>query len=1019
MTTPSSRPNFFVLLDLDPHAAWSDTTFEKALSDKINQWSRDRTSHPDVIKKNEATRYLGLKDQIETLMRDPAQREPEQKAAKDILKKTREEQEARFANKLQLVLKKGFITESEITNLLSTPDGKALFPSPDTFRKHLGSIKAVIKADDKGKEIVPVDTAIFNQIQGLLEIVGKRDLYDFLGLGRNPTDQKVKDEAARLDREAGLNREALSVQQAIKDLAGLAATWMLTANRPRYDEAERQKKFEEVDTRIKELALIQGKRVTKEQTLDIIKGAKRLKREEVMDHLHELAQKQKLVIEGLESGFTDMYEALQSQILCPNCDTYNDPKNQKCTKCALSLFIKCPQCGTKNRADNVSCSNCPYNLSTLPALECLIQDARKWIKDRQYETALSLLKRVKEQSNDIPNSSVAVEARKLLSDIEAKYQKQTAAQKAYKAAITDHKCYEALRQLKEFESDHAPRDDKNITATLKAERKLIDETIETAERLVTQASRFLREGKSDDSEKAAQAYQDALRKCVDCESAKQGLAKIPPAPPSDLVTKATEKGVELTWKPSPTLNVRYTLFRKERRPPDPDKDKPLGVIDAFPYIDSTVPQGIPVYYAVYTDREGVLSLSGAALAQPLFLTADVQNLQAVPRDKSVTLMWNPPAHVSNVVITRSTANRPGSTQKVHTAGAADGEWTDIRVENDCTYQYTLTAVFKDHDLKDRPSRGVQVSVTPEPALQPVCDLHLTPTGNMVKLEWTRPPRGEVCILRSSVKPTLSPVIPRDELKQFSGILTVKPDLDRTFDPIQPGKTFYTVITLSRASAYIGNTIDYFAVEEVENLRCRVEHDRIRLFWDFPSGCEKVRVVYTEIVFEGRKAVSQKDGWFEITPRQFEDEGGCFVHLSGNADQYQIEVQAGYRDSGEIHLSPGKTLTAEVRPSVEISYKFRWRSRWLGRGPRLLLKVKTRRGETKYALPQLFLECRQGEQTVIIQKIEIDDVGLISKPVKPIVIRLNPQMRPCYLILRTSDPDKVRIIHPLEHMALFR
>ncbi|MBE2192855.1 MAG: hypothetical protein IAE83_01635 [Anaerolinea sp.] len=1021
MTTPSSRPNFFVLLELDPNSAWSDAAFEKALLDKRKHWTGARTSHPDVIKKNEAAQYLGMETEIRAVMSDPAQRESERKAADSILKKTREEQKDRFDSKLQSVLIKGHITESELTNLLNTTDGKALFPSSDALRKYLVSKKAKIQADDNGedKKPIPIDAAIFNQTQKLLDAVGKRDLYDFLGLGRNPTDQQVKDETARLDREAGLNREALSVQQTIKDLAGLAATWMLTSNRPRYDEALRQKKFEDVDMRIKELAQIQDKRVFKEQTLDIIKGAKRLKREEVVDHLRGLARNQGIVIEGLESGFTDMHEALQSQILCPNCDTYNDPKNQKCTKCALTLSIQCPQCQTKNRVDHVFCSNCACDLSVLPALERLIQEARKWIKDRQYETALSFLKRVEAQSADIPKSSVAVETKKLLLDTKSKHQEQTTAQKAIKDAIAERKFYAARSLLKVFESDHVPLDDKDIAAALKTERELIDAAIDAAEKLVAQALWFLREGNPDSPEKAAKEYQDALEKCTDCDAAKQGLAKIPPVPPRDLVGKAIKKGVELAWKPSPTLNVRYTLFRKERRPPDPDKDKPLGVIETSPHTDSSAPHGIPVYYAVYTDLEGVLSLTGAVLAQPLLLTAEVHNLHAVPGDKSVTLTWEPPPHVIKITITRSTLNQPGSTQRVHTASATDAAWTDIQVENDRTYQYTVTAVFKDHDLKDKSSQGAQVSVTPEPALQPVRDLRLTPTGNMVKLEWTKPPRGEVCILGSSAKPTLKPVISRDELKQYGAILSVKSDLDRTFDPIQPGKTYYTVITLSRTSAYVGNTIEYFAVEEVENLRCRVEHDRIRLFWDFPSGCEKARVIYTEIVFEGRKTVPQNDGWFEITPQQYDEEGGGFIRLSGHVDQYQIGVRAGYKDNDEIHFSPGETLTVEVRPSVEISYSFRWRSRWFRRAPRLLLKVKTRRGETKYILPQLFLECRQGEQTNLIQRIEIDDVGLVSKPIKPIVVHLNPQMRPCYLILRTSDLDKVRITHPLEHKALFR
>lgn len=1026
MTTPESRPNFFILLDLDPNSSWSDAAFHTALLEKKKRWTSLQTGSPDINDRHKAKQFLGMESQIKDVMGDPTKREAERKAAQSILKKTYEEQKKQFDSRLKDVLNKGYITESEIVNLTNTAEAKPLFSSSSALRTHLVSQKIRIQADDassKTTKIEPLDDAIFGQIQQLLDIVGKENLYEFLGLGRNPTDPQVNDETARLDKDAGQNREHFHVQQAIKDLAGLAKTWMSTSNRQRYDETLRQKKFEKLGKRIRDLARIQGGRIHREQTLGFLKDeVKGLKREEVVTHLRELARRHTITIEGLESGFTDIYDALQSQILCPTCETYNDSKNQKCTTCGINLSIKCPQCGTVNRADHVFCSKCACDLSIVPMLERIIQDARGKIKNRDYTSAVWVLRRAEIRSTDIPKSNVAEETRKLLAGAESELKDQTEAHKAYQDSMTCKLFYTARSQITVYQSKYIPLDDALAATEINTDRKTIDARIAEVEKLVKDAEHSLAKAKLESAEEAASKYQEALQKCPDCEPAKRGLARIPPVPPASLTGKATKNGIELVWKPSPTPNVRYALFRKERQLPDlqSDKlDKPIEVVQQPEHIDSTAPHGIPIYYAVYTDREGVLSLTGAVLNPPVLVTEDVQDLQAVPGDKTVTLTWKPPAHSSHVKIVRAIINQPGSMTPVHTASSStETKWLDTNVKNDITYQYTVTAFFKDHEGSDKPSLGVKISVTPEPALKPVNDLRLTPSENMVKLEWSKAQRGEVRIVRTTTPLSLNTVLQRDKIESYGVILQGSSELDRAFDSIQPGKTYYTIFTLSRTSAYIGNTVEYFAVNEVENLYSQTEPDRIHLFWNFPPGCEKARVTYTRVMFEGRSAHEKGIEWIEITATST-NEGECYLPISPDADQYIINIQAGYRDEDQVYYSPGKDVLVEVHPSVEITYSFRWRSRWLRQKPRLLLKVKTRRGETKYSLPKLYIECIRYEQSEYIQEIEIDDVGVVSKPIRPIVIQLSPQMRPCHLILKASNPQAVKIYHPPEQKTSFR
>jgi hypothetical protein len=74
----ANRPNYFILLDLDPNKSWSEAEFQQALKKKKAEWTKLR-NHP--TKKREPQKYLAMIPDIEATMKDPQKRKDEEKEA--------------------------------------------------------------------------------------------------------------------------------------------------------------------------------------------------------------------------------------------------------------------------------------------------------------------------------------------------------------------------------------------------------------------------------------------------------------------------------------------------------------------------------------------------------------------------------------------------------------------------------------------------------------------------------------------------------------------------------------------------------------------------------------------------------------------------------------------------------------------------------------------------------------------------------------------------------------------------
>ena len=123
MTTDRGRPNYFIILGLDPaarfnDAASEDAAFGDAIRDKRSLWSRQRGGIKGRPQTVEAQRNLALMADIKRVMlRDRREREREREEA---LRQAGDETRARraeFAEAVDTILAKGFLWDFEYEEL--------------------------------------------------------------------------------------------------------------------------------------------------------------------------------------------------------------------------------------------------------------------------------------------------------------------------------------------------------------------------------------------------------------------------------------------------------------------------------------------------------------------------------------------------------------------------------------------------------------------------------------------------------------------------------------------------------------------------------------------------------------------------------------------------------------------------------------------------------------------------------------------------------------------------------------
>ncbi len=515
------RENYFILLEIDPKAPWSDEKFEKTLKQKRAEW----TAKSKLPRRRGAQyrEYLALVSEIKKIMGDPDQRAKEAEMAKNSQQETpgQVEQE-KLIREIDLISSKGFIKEPEIQGLVRkyqkyVPES---FVRDEINRKNIQINQDVDESSLENLETL--DKTQLKRIKGHLETLGCQNIYEFLEVSKTTVNSKDIIEKANIKIEESYKSGQQNTKTEAQRRLGIESKNIFATekNRRLYDNYLELEQYEIIKENIQSIAQISDDKILyAEQFAEILKIAQ-------SSGIENVEKARKVIIKyakekNLSPEVIDI-EIFKQKISCPQCNTINDRSQQKCSNCGCSLRIQCPSCNLVSAITDKACSQCSFPIGNEPNVRNYLKEARRLIDDKLYEEGLTYLSFARQEWSTIPPRPLNDDLSKAIAnysrEIEDIKQKQITLhkqlQKQLQNAIDDSCYYEARSLVKQIQIEVSG-------INTEKEEKLIEAKIQETEIELRRARDIERQGKN-----PINAYKKVLWICKDFKQAKDALDKI-------------------------------------------------------------------------------------------------------------------------------------------------------------------------------------------------------------------------------------------------------------------------------------------------------------------------------------------------------------------------------------------------------------------------------------------------------------------------------------------------------------
>ena len=448
------------------------------------------------------------------------------------------------------------------------------------------------------------------------------------------------------------------------------------------------------------------------------------------------------------------------------------------------------------------------------------------------------------------------------------------------------------------------------------------------------------------------------------------MSTIPPGAPGHLQVKVNGTVVSLNWSASPSRGVSYKVVRKSyARPSSVTDGTLLTTTTGCMYDDAQAENGLPLFYAVFSAYEEVTSTQAAVLARPVVLTGDVSQVTAFVDSQFVDLRWRLPEHVYDVIVVRASGHSPASPQDGTRLTLADkGHLIDRAVQNEQRYYYGIYCQYRDYDQHLLTSPGVFTEVMPEAPPEAITRVEIQgerrPEGDLVRLSWQPPAKGQSMILKTTRRPRLKLYdrIGRAELAEHGELLQGREGM--VTDTLSGSSiVYYVPVVVFQNSAYIGEPQRYVCIEDIKQLEVENLGGTLRLQWAWPEHCQEALVCfdYQTWPVPERATINVT----RVSRAEYEYRGHYDISGTANHDCY-IVVAAVIKQNNEEIIAAGVRHRARLASKIVLSYEIK-QARSLF-GPRqYTLHLYTR---TPGQLPDLLLINKQGRLPILKTEGEV-------------------------------------------------
>lgn len=929
------RPNFFVLLELDPNAPWDQAVFEDVLRAKRNEWSRQGSwvgQKALIAKQN-----LGMIDKIKQVMADPQLRQKEAEAARELLDQARQARREAFEKQLAYINRGSGISEEELRQFIEA--FKDIL-SPEEIRRR---ITVKVRTDSPDVVVVQqLDPTKAKKIADQLQFVKKKTLYDLLDLPQVTATPQLYKAAENLYKVAVDRVPKTADVTAITELAGLAMEIFKTDEmRQRYDESLRQAGLDGLLKHVDDLmARTANRRMEPEQVTLFLEDAQSAgwSREDAMRKLEEHGFQHKWLVSSPGAG------SLTPKVKCGKCEYLNNADDKKCTNCGGDLYITCPNCGQRMARSQRACGNCGFEVGNSVLVDKLLERIPLKIKVgdlKQFRDFTASVRNIEEIKNLIATLEETWQPKdpdersRRIEDIKKQVNNVEEAQREVQRSIAEELEHLIVQKRLYTAREFIDRKGEFIPEQAKVEkRRAIDDGIAQAQSMMKQVR-----AQNLGPDMQVSKVRKVLQICADYQEAVDMLKTLPISPPRNLQAELRGSSIALWWEASTTPDVDYTIVRKVQVRPASAKDgKLLGSTPGTTYDDTSPIIGRPLYYAVYAGFETAASDQAAVLPEPILITQDVSVVKIQTGTRQVALEWETPPNVHSVVIVRKLRSAPVSLQdglRLAEKNSQDKQLIDTNLQNGQTYYYGIYAQFKNHKEQLVPATGVIVSAVPEEPPAPVGHLEINSTKNEkgefeVNISWNYTGKGDVAVLKSEgpLSNIAGKTIPEVDLGNHGDVLHAGPNGAATLDTWDKnGVAYYAPVVIFQSLAYVGNAQRFTCRDNITNVKAQNLGNAIRLTWKWPDDCREVLLSYKTDAYPYHPTSPDDVDPSATTRRihrvQYENQWGGHYDLQAGEQDYYILLTAILEDNGQ-RVVPDKSveITASLQTQQVIHYEIK-------------------------------------------------------------------------------------------------
>jgi hypothetical protein len=822
------RENFYILLGLDPDV--TDAAVIKAhIEDGKRRWREDQSK--GIAARRKAKFNLDQLPDIERVMNDPAARREEAEDARRRLHAQRQARVPALDSAIDVMRAGGTTCTRERFAPLLKEFGQSFSETEIVERMRAAGVAfdESTKKPAATAEKPKLDPVRMAGLRPKLELLKVKNLYEFLEL------KPVSSARALYDRADEILKEILRIgltdveSSARKDLCGeCIALFKSDDDKQKYDNALVTEPMEGLRPSI-EMAGATDLFLSVEEQDVLVKQARELgvTADAARGWIEEYARKRKW---GVQPAASLPAEALRQ---CGYCSTLEkDARAQNCRRCGEPLVVACPRCDTKMPTTHAACTSCGYRVGDAPLVKALLREGERLALGSEFGPSLAALDRALLYW---PGWEPALAARK---NAEARRAARDKAMSDIDALVRARELVAARAAIERLRQTHG------ATGADALEGRIAS-GLARAEAIEQEAEQLRGAGRT---EEAMARFEQAVEECADLPRARAALHASPPPPPTALRADALRDGFRLQWQAAAGRSrLRYRVVRKAReRPRHRDDGVVLGDVGDRELHDLDAPVGTPLYYAVFAVRGDVCSTESAA-AGPLLLLADVGDLQAVAGDNEITVRWQRPPGCARVEVWRNAGAAPVRRGEGVQLPAGETGIQDAGVRNGEHYGYRVVTVYDDPGRRGSElfSAGVALAVTPGAPPPAVLDLRTERSGSRLTLAWT-PPAGAAVQIRRAAHPPDVPagsVVPLSALDRFGTLVDAQGRGRAEWTVDVQGQLVFVPITVGTANAVVGQPVVIVTIDDVTNVRTKINGRDILLSWDWPPGADDVAVCY--------------------------------------------------------------------------------------------------------------------------------------------------------------------------------